>query len=262
MRFEEIKATDCLKDYLDDMLRLKDCVYLSHYTKYERLLDILKSEKIYLSKASGMNDQLEFQNGDRDIWDRLYFMSLIMNRKENIGMWAVYSQPWINGIKISFQTDDIKSWISNLDKIYIVGDDEEITDKVLSVDSGIRCFLSAVAYTNTDSKDSSTEEERITWNTVINKYIRFSSKLPELTGYIKDDAWSYEREIRVKVMFDNPVKYHRIALDIKPLIPHMIITTGPLFEGSIQQRLQDDLPEFDELRFHFRQSIFQNRFRI
>lgn len=262
MKFEEIKTNDELKLYLDDKRRLMDCLYLSHYTKYDRLLQILKSEKLYLSKANGMNDLLEYQNGSNDIWDKLYFFSLIMNRKESIGMWSVYAQPWEAGVKISFRTEDIRKWLLELDKIYIVGGDEKLTGEVLDIESTpVQCFHSAIAYTNTDSKDSSAEVEKVTWNTVENTNILMASKKAELTGYIKDSAWAYEREIRIKALFDSAVTYHRIALDIKPLIPYMTITTGPLFEGSLQQRLQEDLPGFDGLNYHFGQSIFQNRFR-
>ena len=64
------------------------------------------------------------------------------------------------------------------------------------------------------------------------------------------------------MLFDSFVGFHRVALDISELIPKMIISTGPLFKGSLRQRLMDDLPGFDESKFHFDQSIFQNRFKI
>lgn len=262
MKFENIMTAEDMRLYLDDKIRLRDCKYLSHYTNYEKLIKILRTEKFYLSKAEWMNDQLEFQNGSENIWNRLYFFSLIMSRKENIGMWSVYSQPWGDGIKLSFSTEDVKTWLSSLDKAYIVDEEDKVTDEILKIDDKMKCFLSAVAYTNTDSKDNRDEEDKVTWNTVKNTHILSASRLPELTGYIKDTAWAYEQEIRIKVLFQKPVAYHRIALDVKSLMPKMIITTGPLFEGSLQQRLQENVVGFDELQYHFGQSIFQNRFRV
>lgn len=137
-----------------------------------------------------------------------------------------------------------------------------MTGKKINVGDGNTCFLSAVAYSNTDSKESVSDVEQITWNTRKNTNISRASKLKELTGYIKDEAWAYEKELRVKVLFDTNVGFHRVALDISALIPQMIISTGPLFRGSLRQRLMDDLPGFDENNYHFDQSIFQNRFKM
>lgn len=262
MKFNDITKASDMVTYLDDKSRLDDCIYLSHYTKYERLLQILKSQKLYLSKAMYMNDQLEYTNGDKIIWDKLYFLSLIMNRKENIGMWSVYAQPWEDGIKISFATDDIIKWIESVKDISVVGKDEKLTGRTIDIGDGNRCFLSAVAYSNTDSKESASEVEHVIWNTRKNTNITRASKIGELTGYIKDEAWAYEKELRVKVLFDSGVKFHRVALDISELLPKMVISTGPLFRGSLRQRLMDDLPGFDENNYHFDQSIFQNRFKM
>ncbi len=262
MKFKTIKTSTNLIQYLDDInKRLKDCDYLSHYTNYDKLLKILNSKKIFLSKADNMNDMLEYKNGDKNIWDKLYFMSLIMNRRENIGMWAVYSQPWNKSVKITFMKKDVQEWLSNLDKIYIVEKNEKIKEKPIKINKE-KVFLSSVAYTNTESLDMNTEIEKVTWNTVENTNFHKASKKKELTGYIKDAAWSYEREIRVKVMFNHNITYHRIALDISSLMQNMIITTGPLFEGSIYQKLMMDLSGVEGCKFTFDQSIFQNNFKI
>lgn len=90
MKFSDITKASDMMEYLDEKSRLQNCSYLSHYTNYNRLLQILKSQKLYLSKAEYMNDQLEYKNGDKEGWNKLYFLCLVMNRKENIGMWSVY----------------------------------------------------------------------------------------------------------------------------------------------------------------------------
>ena len=262
MEFNEIKTTVELKRFLDDQKdRLKNCEYLSHYTTYSNLINILKSKKIYLSKAEGMNDLLEFKNGSEDIWDKLYFFSLMMTRKENIGMWAVYSQPWEDGVKLSFKTKDVKELVENLKEIYIVDENEKLTGETIKNDDDEKCFISAVAYTNTDFKEEN-EKEEVIWNTVENKKMHLVSKQSDLTGYIKDEAWAYEREVRIKKIFNDRANYHRIALDISSLFENMIIETGPLFKGELKQRMERDLEGFNNIEYKIESSIFQNNIKI
>ena len=45
-----------------------------------------------------MNDQLEFSNGDKERWKNIFFASFMMDMKESIGMWSMYSQPWESGV--------------------------------------------------------------------------------------------------------------------------------------------------------------------
>ena len=75
------------------------------------------------------------------------------------------------------------------------------------------------------------------WSTAKNIHIKNAVRIPELTGYIKDMAWSYEKEIRIKAEFDNVYGVHRIAIPLtEDLINAMTITVSPLFEGSFWYR--------------------------
>jgi hypothetical protein len=207
-----------------------------------------------------MNDQLEYKNGYKPIWDKLYFASFIVNKRENIGMWSIYAQPWKDGIKISIPISSFLKLLDSTMSLRVVNKDESLSKIYENKDEHLGIYMSAVAYTNCDSKESKDEGEVLNWNTVKNKNFDKVSKNHELTGYIKDAAWSYEQEIRLKALFDKPKNYHRLAINIESILNDMILVTGPLFEGSLGQRLLSDTKDYDGNSFKIDSSIFQNRF--
>ena len=119
--------------------------------------------------------------------------------------------------------------------------------------------LSSVAYCNSDSLQGKTNEERIMWSTAKNIHIKNAVRIPELTGYIKDMAWSYEKEIRIKAEFDNVYGVHRIAIPLtEALINAMTITASPLFEGNLEDVLKKEIAS----KIKTEQSMFTHRLNI
>ncbi len=56
--------------------------------------------------------------------------------------------------------------------------------------------------------------------------------MPELAGYIKDSAWSYEKEMRLRV--DLPESYSGNAVYLKlpkEFLDQIKVMTGPQFKG-------------------------------
>ena len=63
-----------------------------------------------------------------------------------------------------------------------------------------------------------------------------------MTGYIKDMAWSYEKEIRIKAEFENIGNIKRVAIPlIDEVIDAMTITASPLFEGDLHTELEREI---------------------
>lgn len=55
-----------------------------------------------------------------------------------------------------------------------------------------------------------------------------------LTGSIKDAAWSYEREIRLRVDLNYEIADPKVAVDVPDdIMKSIIITTGPRFNKSL-----------------------------
>ncbi len=257
MKFEEIKSAEELIKYLNDSSnRLKSCDYISHYTTFPSLVKILNNKTLLLSNAKDMNDKLEYLNGDEAIWNKTYFACFMMSKKDSMAMWSVYSSPWKDGVKIAFPKSKLNEWIDKLDYIIAIDENNKMINEI-PIDNKMEISISAVAYSNSDSRNIKSEKEIITWNSVKNE-VSFDLKNHFLTGYIKNEAWSYEKEIRIKAMFDEEIHFPKLALPLDEIISDIKLITGPLFEGSLQSKLSRAVEGFNEDDYSFDQSIYSN----
>ena len=76
LSFDTIDNLNDLKKYLDSGARMNNSRFLYQYTTISALVNMLRSKTMHLSNAKYMNDQLEYQNGDSDIWGNLFFLAL------------------------------------------------------------------------------------------------------------------------------------------------------------------------------------------
>lgn len=259
--FSKISTSAELIEYLDDATRRLDKrKYLYHYTKIENVVKIFAGRKWHLGNARCMNDILEFSNGDTGRWENIFFASFMTDAKESIGMWSMYAQPWEDGVLITIPKKTVRDWIKNTTEIEEIScTDFKPTGKKLTIDDSNKLLLSSVAYTNCDNKET---DERITWSNATNKLISNASHIPELTGYIKDSAWDYEREIRIKAVLAKGHGFQRVAIKVPDnVLDSMIITAGPLFKGNLEGRFMNEIKrqvKTSDSLFHARLSISSN----
>ena len=235
-------STDLIK-YLDESYRLKNSTYLYQYTSISALVNMLRSQTMHLSNAKYMNDQLEYQNGDPEIWKNLFFSCFMMEEDESIGMWSMYAQPWRDGVKISIHKDILRRWVKETKELIEISQiTKQPTGRVISDTDAFKIWLSAVAYSNYDGLSLKEDAEILRCGTQENKILRNVPHQPELTGYIKDMAWAYEKEVRVKTQFDNSVGFERVAIKMPDyVVESMVITPSPLFEGDLMDRLEKEI---------------------
>ena len=70
---------------------------------------------------------------------------------------------------------------------------------------------------------------------------------------IKDNAWDYEKEVRLKAEFENIAGFNRVAVRIpNDVLDKITITAGPLFVGDLSQRIGNEL----QRSFNSHQQIF------
>lgn len=230
--FAEIENPVELAQYLADGEKIKDTAeeYVSHYTKFSNVVKMVTGKKLYLGNPTTMNDGLEFSYPGMDC-SKLYFSSFSLEKAENIGMWSMYGQPWSDGVKISVPKKEFLDWAKMVDKVYLV---DNTTIQVINGSTIEKGAFSAratrVAYIEQNDKG---KVEKIicgqTKNTSLKKLDR-----QVLTGLIKDIAWSYEKEIRLRVDLTNQLLNKRVAIDIpENVLGKMIITTGPRFSNTI-----------------------------
>ena len=261
--FKELKTAEELANYLDAQTdRLDNSPYLFQYTRFSSLVAIIKNQRWHLCNAKGMNDALEYKEGNTKIWNNLFFTCFMGEDAESIGMWSMYAQPWEDGVKIGIPRTSLRTLAKSIKVIYEVdpNDYNKITDRAIYLcDSKVQVKISSVAYTNEHSLLTKTTPIEVTWSNQKNKNLSNELHSPILTGYIKDKAWSYEKEVRLKVEFDNYMGFKRTAIDIPDdVIDNLIITASPLFQGSLQARLYQEI----EKHLKTNKSLFTDKLNI
>ncbi len=259
--FKDISTPYGLVDYLSDSAsRLENSDFIYHYTTLPVVIKMLRNRIWHLGNAKYMNDQLEFKNGDILKWKNIFFSSFMTEDKESIGMWSMYAQPWEKGIKITIPSKVARKWIDDITEIKEVSiKDYELTGRTVQIyDKGIG--LTAVAYCNTDSlTKNDIDNEELRWSNVVNKLLVYASHEIELTGYVKDMAWSYEKEIRIRAEFNNTPGFQRVAIALpEAVIDAMTFTASPLFEGNLKEELYKEILR----QVQVDNSLFQGRLNI
>lgn len=260
--FSEIQTPADLIRYLDDSARrLNNSTYLYHYTTLSRVVDIIQSRTWHLGNAVGMNDIMEFNNGDPLRWKNLFFSCFMCEDKESIGMWSMYAQPWEKGVKISIPKQIVRTWLKKTSQLLEISTlDYKPTGRIVPVgENHASLRFSSVVYSNADSIQANEESEKLTWSNQNNANIKNAVRIPELTGYVKDIAWSYEKEVRIKAEFANTNDVQRVAIPITDeVIDAMTITASPLFEGDLLEELSKQV----NISLSTDTSIFTGRLNI
>lgn len=258
--FKDISNPKDLIKYLCDVTRrLANSEYIYHYTTLRSAIKIIRSESWHLTNAANMNDKLEYQNGDKSRWPNIFFCSFMTEDKESIGMWSMYAQPWEKGVKIAIPSNVVRRWIRGITKLEEISlSNFRSTGETVEIDSN-QLNLASVVYSNTDSFTKKDNIEKLCWSNAVNSNFQNAARMPELTGYVKDMAWSYEKEIRIRAEFNNRQRFQRVSIKIPDeVINSMIITASPLFEGN----LMDELSRETQRQLIIDSSLFKGRLNI
>lgn len=248
-RFEDIKNCRQMQAYLSDISFIKRGEYISHYTKVNVAKAIFEGGYWYMNSPKSMNDGLELTQGSSEAWDHLFFASFMFGQKESIGMWSMYAQPWSEGVMLSIPGNIFKKWVNDIDGVY---EADPVTKHVIKehyVDlRKAKISATRVAYKEQTEKN----ENKLNLINTHNENIK-GSLFPDLVGYIKDDAWSYERELRLRVDLDASIDYSAIAVKVPEYVLESIeITKGPRCKIS-----NNELSSISQSRIH--DSLFSGK---
>lgn len=218
----------------------ENVLYLCHYTSLRAAISIIKNKQWYIGSPLRMNDGLELTHAGEETWKKIFFASFMYEPQESIAMWSMYAQPWSDGVMLRIPVDAFKKW---KDGNLIISTADPETKRANSDDISIATKLSfhAVAYTNAESKESA-DEEVLSCGNQENVILRDVITAPELVGYVKDCAWSYENEYRMRVDVDDSISCAGISLSIPDETINAIeITAGPRFKGDLYSRIQKEI---------------------
>lgn len=239
-----VSSDNELKQYLMNQANSYERLY--HYTTYEALLSIIKGKCFRLSRLDLLNDKAELKLGQHNEMIKHYVMSFT-REKEYVSMWAMYGKT--NGIKLRLDFDG-KNFFNKKAKIYSDSEKHTLinkytTKKLFELEPGNYrepIQFSDIAYLD---KTSNT----IKHNTRPFKGLSVNEKIIDsITGFVKYDAWEFEKETRLKVQLskDNystdkelpEYIYYSIPDD---LIRSFHVTYNPWMSQILKEEIQKSL---------------------
>ncbi len=196
------------------------------YTDINGLFGMIKSKKLHLTCGKYMNDLHECHLGKEELWERTYIASFTFEHHESIAMWCIYSRQLKNALRIRFQPQEIQK----LDKSSSVYEVKKIGN---SFSYSNFCEVKSIKLTHVGYFDKYT----LLWNDEKLKQpvdASFSTWLTAISlhGCIKDAAWAYEKEIRLKIVLPKGLSYYpyTIAIDAPSLLDRAEIKCGPCLD--------------------------------
>lgn len=238
--FKKVKDSSELIKHLEYKAKkiAKDSM-LHQYTTISAALAIIKKGEFYIGSPIRMNDISEYKNfileNKNNTWEDTFFTCFMDEDNENIAMWSQYAMPWDKGVRLSIPAEKVRQWIKGIEVLYIANVDtkEKIKERQVG-NSKFRKSFYKVAYTNEDDIKFNGKKEIVKVGDATNEVLTNLYRDKELRGYVKNIAWSYEKEVRFRVEIpsnnevDEISKIKGIIIDIPDDIMNYIeITKGP-----------------------------------
>ena len=238
--FSKISTPEQLIEYLSSGKRIGTGKSVYHYTHIGAVLSIIKKGYWIIKSPKGMNDTLEYQSWDVENWKNVFFASFMLEQKESIGMWSMYAQPWEKGVKIAIDGVAFKKWIRGIKEVYMADPDTyEVDPEPVPISESTKIHHTAIAYADFENID---QAGILRYSNKNNAILNHTFGMPILCGYIKNDAWIYEREIRLRVDVDKKLPCKAVAIKLTDdLINAITIVKGPRFEGELISTIQKEL---------------------
>lgn len=260
--FSEINNRQALRNYLFGYSKMLQHVgnFLITYKRIDTLIRSLQTGKWRIGNPRDMNDKKELADFHRADWSRIYFSCFVADSDESIAMWSLYARPWADGISIKIPRRVFSEWTKNIQAVY---EYDKNKNEYIELSEADVCVV-RVAYTNELTRNSK-EQIKLVCGGQENHYIDnifIDTHDPEdnydpiiLAGAIKDIAWAYENEIRIRADVAGTRVPDAVYVDIPDyVIKSMEITAGPMFFGNLEYRLK----EFQSLCLNLNYSHFHN----
>lgn len=229
LKITDVKDIDSMISYLKE--KGKKHINYYHYTTWDSLAKIIHNKTFLLTRGNSLsiNDQHEaLMKGSRNEWNKTYIGSFAFGASENMAMWGLYGLPWQDAVRISIPQNEMNSWINRIAQVDLF-DNGYIYDYHGAFDIS----LNDIVYVNGESGSESLQlTHRGKSITVSDTYPLYGiDTAPKMTGFIKNYAWQYENEVRLRIRLTNDTGYEKISVYIPDdIINSITVTTGPYFK--------------------------------
>ena len=248
--FQEIQSTDGLLNFLQS--RTHDYYY--HFTTVSTFIKILESRRWRFSSGAMMNDQHEYKiKSAPGVREKIFSTCFSFGDKNNMAMWAMYSIPWEDAVRIRIPKETMLKWVKKLQTVK----HPELTGvslhDILYIDGKIGKSHLAKFYWARGKRFALTEPD--------GKDVSLS---PRFTGYLKNSAWKHEQEARLAVTLRDYPSNSFFDLPVPAgFFGEIQITTGPWTSDMDFARQQKRIINAAPIKYrdHFRQSMNMNAFR-
>lgn len=240
---KEVRTSNDLQQYLQESAKKSDRLY--HYTTFESLICIIRNKCFRLSRMDLLNDRAEIKLGNKDRHLQYYIMSLTRD-KEYISMWAMYGKPSGIKLRLDFDRDKFANAINN--NFYF---DSGLENRIPLMDApktnlfAKKDFLiSDIVYLDKSSMALRHNENAFPMIGADDHIIN------EMTGFIKYDAWEFEREVRLRTRLQgydldnsnhgNTPRYIFAGIN-ETLISDFGITFNPWISSELKEEIKKSL---------------------
>ena len=160
-------------------------------------------------------------------WNKTYIGSFSFGASENMAMWGLYGLPWEDAVRISIPNDKMNNWIKSINRIELFSN-----GKAFSYHGDYDVSLTDVIYIG---GQKSLQLTHYMTNSSISEGhpLHDIDKDSRMTGFIKNYAWHYENEVRIRIRLSQDTNYEKIRINIpKEVVEAIQVTTGPCFNRT------------------------------
>lgn len=228
MKFTDIKSVDEMISFLKE--KGKNHEYYYHYTSWDSLTKIFENKSFLLTRgnSSKINDQHEaIMKGSWDEWNKIFIGSFAFGSSEIMAMWGLYGLPWRNAVRLAIPKAQMNKWITSIDRIRLFENGQ-----TKDYHGDFEAVLNDVVYVDGKNGDDRLQLSHYRKSiTVSERYPLYGiARSDEMTGYIKNYAWQYENEVRLRIRLAHWTGVEKISIDIPDdVLNSIIVTTGPSF---------------------------------
>ena len=238
--FTDIKSVDSMILFLQEKGKNHENYY--HYTTWDAVKKIISGTSFLLTRGNSLaiNDQHEaHMQGSWDEWNKTYIGSFAFGSAENMAMWGLYGLPWSDAVRLTIPKDKMNVWVNSIKQINLFEN-----GKTAPFRDSFDVSLNDVAYVS--------EDKGVQKYSHYGRHITASkghplygmNTLKEMTGYVKNYAWQYENEVRMRIHLHHSTGYEKILIDVpEEVINSIEITVGPYFKWKseeLYERLQHE----------------------
>ena len=228
-KITDVKDIDSMITFLKEKGGNHENYY--HYTTWDSLTKIMQNKTFLLTRGNSLriNDQHEAQmKGSREEWHKIYIGSFAFGSSENMAMWGLYGLPWQDAVRLSIPKEYMNKWINSINQIQLFED-----GRTVDYQGGFKISLNDIVYVGgkkgSDNLFLTHYGKSIT---VSDTYPLYGiDTAPEMTGFIKNYAWQYENEVRLRIRLAHDTNYEKICVSIpEDVINSITVTKGPCFK--------------------------------